>query len=78
MEEVLPKPEIEVEITRWGKTYTCTRCQKAFDSNYHVKRHITAVHLRLRAFHCIYCPLRFNLLYDLQVHMRNQHRDMVQ
>ncbi|XP_063689156.1 protein krueppel-like [Bolinopsis microptera] len=51
---------------------TCPYCHKFFAS--HLKRHITAVHFKLKPYACDLCDWRFGRKTHLVVHMERKHK----
>ena len=62
-------------------THCCSYCYKDFTSAAHLKRHVTAVHLKLKPHHCPICSQAFAHNFMIKPHLRKHHHqwdDLVQ
>uniref|UniRef100_A0A336K4U8 CSON011303 protein n=1 Tax=Culicoides sonorensis TaxID=179676 RepID=A0A336K4U8_CULSO len=53
--------------------YKCGYCSKSFVTHNNLKRHINAVHLRIKSYICEVCGVRFNQRYSLRLHHQELH-----
>lgn len=49
--------------------YKCEICEKSFDKNWQLNRHIKVFHLNVKNYICSYCNRGFKQLYHLQEHV---------
>jgi len=73
-----PKRKPSQERKRTYTTAACPICQKVYFRKYEMMRHLKAVHLRMKPFHCSKCSFSFSRRTLLKLHMmkiHNSHTD---
>ena len=53
--------------------FKCADCTAMFSSNSQLKRHVDAVHLKIKMFACSQCNLKFSENSNLQTHINGVH-----
>ena len=75
------KPSLQSHIKKIHKgekppPVQCPLCERFFNSNGVVKRHIRDVHEKKRPFACPLCDLRFAQNAQLKTHIKGKHRNV--
>ena len=70
-------PECEINEYEKSKKFPCQFCQKAFNRQAHLKRHINTVHEKQRNLNCDFCNSEFTNFDDLKSHVTNSHEDKI-
>jgi len=75
------KPSLQSHIKKIHKgekppPVQCPQCERFFNSNGVVKRHIRDVHEKKRAFACPLCDLRFAQNAQLKTHIKGKHKNV--
>ena len=60
----------------YSQKFNCNDCGGSFRDKGHLKRHINAVHLKLKPYECDQCKIAFAQKYDLQRHVDLVHLKM--
>ena len=63
---------VGVQKRKSKKSCNCEICDKDFDSNYILKRHIDGVHLKKKDHKCSECGKGFSQMKDLDWHLKNK------
>lgn len=53
----------------------CDICDKRFVLHGEIKKHIEAVHLKIRKYSCSKCSITYKRSHNLRDHMKNEHKD---
>ena len=73
-----PKSELSshTKTLHSDKTFPCDQCGRVFNWKGTLKRHVTNVHLDLRAFSCEHCGCCFKQKGNLNAHVKSMHENM--
>ena len=63
-------------LKKHPKQFNCNECGASFIAKNHLKRHINAVHLKLKPHECDQCKISFAQKYDMQKHVDLVHLKM--
>jgi len=70
-----PARKPSLERKRTYTTAACPICQKVYFRKYEMMRHLKAVHLRMKPFHCSMCSFSFSRRTLLKLHVAKIHGD---
>ena len=67
--------DFHVKLVHEGsiKKHECDKCNKLFNSNNSLKKHIAAIHEKIKDFNCAKCLGKFVSKHSLNTHIKRFH-----